>query len=289
MEIKKKGKKTNTTWSKEQIDFLIENGEYASKDYLMKHLDKTWQGIYNKMRDKLGIRRKTRDKKYINHKYFNDVDEKKIYFLGFIYMNATTKIFNKENKSSISYNRISIETSIKKLDILNYLLNELELPSDNVIELKRCNTYRITICNMNIINNLNEFGIAKNNKLNNNPPVDIEREIFSHFVRGLIDGKSSYGIKEYYMYIKFRCGDDYSKTIEFKNLIESFNIKNTKILIEKKISKVSIITSYYLAIRCTDDSFYNFIYKDKEKSFYCKEVEKEIRHYAQIIKMLYNA
>lgn len=121
----------------------------------------------------------------INENYFDKIDTpNKAYILGFLYADGG-------NTSNYDKKRYCVTITLKQSDvqILNDIKNEIGYESP--IKLREYNNGPIAtfdICNKHIVLKLHELGVVPNKTLTLQFPEWLDKNLYSHFIRGYFDG-----------------------------------------------------------------------------------------------------
>ncbi len=143
---------------------------------------------------------------------------------------------------------------------------------------KKNSTIRLSLCGVNLINNLSEIGIDKGNKIRRQ--VDIptwiwtKKEYKTACVRGLIDTDGGlYFHKHWIKGIKYRnlglCFTSYSKPLlnSVSKILGTFNIKHSLVK-NKRIYVYSLkeIYNYFAIFKSSNEKLYNTLINHETKS-----------------------
>lgn len=131
-----------------------------------------------------------------NENYFETIDnEHKAYWLGFIMADGYIHLSN--NKTSRTSKRLSINISIKDIEILNNFQKDINISKNCIKIYTPKGTYSsnqmcsITINSKILVNNLIKNGINFNKTGHEYIPNTIPNELIRHFIRGFLDGDGS--------------------------------------------------------------------------------------------------
>lgn len=187
--------KRGITWNNDEIKLLKKHYPYASKEYLIKLFpNRTYINIRNKA-EKIGLKRISQDRYYVNHEAFSEWNEYSAYFLGFILADG-----------HLCYNGdkyLQICVSIRDKDILEKFISYTEyagsitkghkekhnvnISGDYISNVS--STVRVTISNAKIVKDIIDKGVQAGNKTYTAKfPENIPNNMLRHFIRGVIDG-----------------------------------------------------------------------------------------------------
>lgn len=181
-----KKKATGENWSSKEDDFLLNNFEFASRDYLLRNLDRSWSSIYQRGLLTHKLNRKSQDKYYINHKKMNGWNKEIAYILGFILADGYIMYKTKERNET----SLQIEIADYDVDILNKIKSYLEF--EGPVAISNRGTVKLNISNMMIIEELIRKGYPIKNKTFSTKWIEnIPTQYVNHFIRGIFDGDGS--------------------------------------------------------------------------------------------------
>lgn len=184
-------KSYGTYWTDKENSIIHEHFEYAPKEYLMNLLpNRTWVAIVQHGND-CGLNRKTQDRYTINYRYFSSWNENVAYILGLIA--ADGHIIYHGNSNS---NSLELELAEYDVEILYKILDILESKKPLMYSKKK-HTYKLSISNVKIIEDMIQKGIPYINKTTDICfPSDIPHEFQKDFIRGILDGDGSIYIEK---------------------------------------------------------------------------------------------
>ena len=164
----------NSGLSQAKIGCIYHVGHYIIGDILRKH-------------NISGRDDSHKGRKYtINENYFDIIDSpNKAYILGLLYADGCNYLPQHHVKIELQ------ETDKDILDKINKEINSNKPLFFNPLNDKNSNwknTYRLTITNKHISEQLNELGVVQNKSLILTPPIWLDDELISHFIRGYMDG-----------------------------------------------------------------------------------------------------
>lgn len=150
----------------------------------------------NDVLEKLGVKRDGRSRRqyYLNENYFDNIDTpNKAYILGFFFADGC----NFMKKSTIS---MSLEKHDK--EILEKIRKEIrsERPLEFIQQSKRIDKndyhykdmWRLLLFSSHMCKALNDVGMVPNKSLILKFPENLNKNLYSHFMRGYFDGDGSY-------------------------------------------------------------------------------------------------
>lgn len=181
-----KKKETGENWNLKEDKFLLANFEYASRDYLLRHISRSWASIYQRGLLTHNLNRRSQDKYYINHKKMNGWSQEIAYILGFILADGYI-IYKTEARNQTS---LQIELAEYDIDILHKIKSYLEF--EGPVSTSNRNTVKLNISNMMIIESIINKGYPIHNKTFETKWIeDIPNKYINHFIRGIFDGDGS--------------------------------------------------------------------------------------------------
>lgn len=210
----------------------------------------------------------------LNDNYFEKIDtNNKSYILGFIYADGSVS----------KKNTIEITISIKDIDIINFIIKEVEFTGKTKIITINNNQYvGVRFTSNKMISDLNKLGIIKNKTYESKRLPIVPKEFFNDMVRGFFDGDGSIHSnkrdnrsKEYT--ISF--SSNISVLGQIKNYLHDCEISSSKIRLRHKDS----IYSGQLEIRgsVNIEKFYKLIYT--QNSFYLNRKHERFIEFLSII------
>lgn len=177
--------------------------KYLSNLYTVKELAEEYsvnKTSVSRLLQRNGI--ELRNSRYhFNQDFFDVIDtEEKAYWLGFLY--ADGYINSKANKVSLRIkdnDAYILEEFAKHLDSnipIKYYTHTHQLPNSE--KMHTLHYAELTICNINIKEDLIKHGCFENKTLILNFPFHIPQELYRHFIRGYMDGDGciTYGSKQ---------------------------------------------------------------------------------------------
>lgn len=181
-----KKRNSGENWNFKEDNFLIKNFEYASKDYLLHHINRSWSSIYQRGLITHNLSRKSQDKYYINHEKLNGWNQEISYILGFVLADGHIMYKTKSRNA----NSLQIELAVYDIDILEKIKSYLDFKGP--ISLTKRGTAKLSISNTMIIEELIKKGCpAKDKTFKTKWIENIPDEYLNHFVRGIFDGDGS--------------------------------------------------------------------------------------------------
>lgn len=184
----------NISWSDKELALLQEHYQYASKGYLMRLFpQKTYTNIRNKA-TKLGLKRISQDRYYVDHEAFSQWNEQSAYFLGFILADG--------HLCYAGDKYIQICVSERDKDILekficytkyegHILKGQPEKHNINISGQYISNvssTLRVNISNARIVQDIIKKGVPAGNKTYTATFPYVPPKYMKDFIRGIIDG-----------------------------------------------------------------------------------------------------
>ena len=219
--------------------------------------------VITRILDKCGIQRRNggRRKYKLNENYFDDIDTpNKAYILGFLYADGS----NSESKCTISM-------SLQEED--RYILEKIrkEVGSEKPLEFldysnkhdggyNYKNQYRLLMFSRHMCDALKDKGVVPNKSLVLQWPTFLRDDLYSHFLRGYIDGDG------YIQPHKWEHCVDFISTYDFCKKAQEY-IEN-KLGIKCRLDDASChngITTYlYIRYKEQVKLFLDYIYQDAE-------------------------
>ena len=207
-------------WNDLEDEILREHFNYAPKNYLMTLLpNRTWNSILQRGIKFHKLSRLTKDRIFVNYKFFDEWNNINSYVVGFIL--ADGHLIDKKESHSLQ-----IEVAIKDIDILQKIKSALQFQGDLYIT---GNSAKLQCNNVNIVKQLKNKGVPSVNKSYVAKFPDNLPSIFQKpFIRGLIDGDGWSRIEKYdNVYNVGLCGT-YELVSEVKKLLP-VNCENNQI------------------------------------------------------------
>lgn len=123
---------------------------------------------------------------FVDETYFNNIDSSnKAYILGLISADGCVRLSPPELSIQLQYRDKHILIDIKKeMQFKGEIKDSVRNTSKGVIK----KYSRIRICNKNIVNSINHYGIHPRKTYGLSVPTCINTENFRHFLRGYFDG-----------------------------------------------------------------------------------------------------
>ncbi len=175
-------------WTSEEDQIIIQHFEYAPKEYLMRMLpNRSWLSIFQRGSSFFNLQRKSQDKYYLNYNFFSEWNENVAYIIGLIAADGHLRYHSSKNNS----NSLELELSASDIDILNKICSLLET-NKPLIYNKVKNTYKLSISNVKIIEDLISKGIPYKNKTTSICfPTNMPTKYNKDYIRGIMDGDGS--------------------------------------------------------------------------------------------------
>lgn len=240
-------------WEKEEKEFLLKHyGKLAPAD-IAKKLNRTVKSVGLKAYY-LGV---TNKYEYKNHKHSYDVSFFEKWSNNLAWLVGIMLSDGYISNESIKTRFIRIKMCDK--DVI-YKIKKIVRYSSNIYMYKPSNgnktSYSITLCGEVIWQFFNSMGMDSNKSYNAHIPVNIPKEYFSHFLRGVFDGDGSIIInKDKYLAARI-CGT--KRVVEF--IREYLSINST---IHSNKSDTNFIVQYTGSDAL---QFLGFIYKNSIKN-----------------------
>jgi len=131
------------------------------------------------------------NKKYeINENFFDVIDNQdKAYFLGFLYADGC----NKTNRNVVT---LSLKEDDKEIleKLNNLIFKEKKLSYEIVKKNNTSNRFNLVIHNKHMSNKLIELGVDRRKTFKIVYPTWLDKQFYSHFIRGYMDGDGYIGI-----------------------------------------------------------------------------------------------
>ncbi len=253
----------NTKISEDKYDEIVKLYESGLSTVKIATLYGVTHKVITKILDKKGIKRcNNSNRKYkLNEAYFDEIDTpNKAYILGFLYADGS----NSENKCTISM-------SLQEED--GYILEKIrqEIGSEKPLEFldysnkhdggyNYKNQYRLLMFSRHMCNALKNKGVMPNKSLILKWPTFLRDDLYSHFLRGYIDGDG------YIQPHKWEHCVDFISTYDFCRQAQIY-IEN-KLGIKCKLNEASChngVTTYlYIRYKEQVKLFLDYIYQDAE-------------------------
>ena len=180
-------------WSKEEIDYILQNYENMSWQEIAKELNRTPNSVQMKVK-RLGLKKYPY---YCDKDFFHNIDtEEKAYWLGFIVADGWVA-YGKDNSGELGIElKLSDIEHLKKFNKSingNYKINirERKSPFKEDATIKMCG---IRIYSIQIVNDLCNFGVIPH-KTHQIKLADLNENLMPHFIRGYFDGDGSIYIR----------------------------------------------------------------------------------------------
>ena len=180
-------------WSKEEIDYILQNYENMSWQEIAKELNRTPNSVQMKVK-RLGLKKYPY---YCDKDFFHNIDtEEKAYWLGFIVADGWVA-YGKNNSGELGIElKLSDIEHLKKFNKSingNYKINirERKSPFKEDATIKMCG---IRIYSIQIVNDLCNFGVIPH-KTHQIKLADLNENLMPHFIRGYFDGDGSIYIR----------------------------------------------------------------------------------------------
>lgn len=166
----------------QEIEIIDKYNNGVSINKLSKEYDLDWHWIERMLiRNNVTLRKRYK----INENYFDQIDTpNKAYILGFLYADGG-------NTSNYDNKRYCITITLKQSDV--QILNDIksEIGYEAPIKFREYDNGPIAtfdICNKHIVLRLHELGVIPNKTLTLQFPKWLEKNLYSHFIRGYFDG-----------------------------------------------------------------------------------------------------
>lgn len=267
-------------WSKEEIDYILQNYENMSWQEIAKVLNRTPNSVQMKVK-RLGLKKYPY---YCDKDFFHNIDtEEKAYWLGFIVADGWVKCY--KNNSG----ELGIELKLSDIEHLrkfnksingNYKITtrERKSPFKEGATIQMCG---IRVYSIQMVNDLIELGVIPNKSYNTTFPT-IPKELISHFIRGYFDGDGS---------IFLHSKKQQNISLKFTSTCISFLEEIRSILYEQGINSYIVVgrskystTDYYDLVfggMANVDKMLDYMYKDA--SIYLdRKIQKAIWLYKQL-------
>lgn len=164
-------------------DFILQNYQTMTAEQIAKETGKTIGNIRNYLH-RMGLQAYRYSKLNINHYYFRNMNANIAYILGFTTADGT--VCNENGRMRLRYT-----LQLQDIEILEFIKNELA-PNAKI---KNYRDNEISLC-MNskyLVNDIYNFGIMPN-KTGKEKLINIPKEYFYDYLRGLFDGDGTVGI-----------------------------------------------------------------------------------------------
>jgi hypothetical protein len=276
------------TWTKDEIDFLLENYSTKGIDFCSNHLNYKKSKIY-RMSHKLNLKMLPNiKKKYIgksdklcnvNPNNFRNIQTKEVsYLLGLIWSDGYVKHYNHNYNIVLTMVEDDINNIKKTLDkIGKWHYNLIKKQKDSWK-----NTIRVSTNNKRIYDILFDYDFTEKSKKSPNKLLsNIPKELHNYFYLGIIDGDGCF----YYKKLKNSTTRQFSISSTYEQdwtyVEELFKSLNVKFSIGRYCKKDD--SSSYSSIRVTNKEdikkIGDFIYINKKNIGLSRKYEK----YLQII------
>lgn len=253
----------NTKISEDKYDEIVKLYESGLSTVKIATSYGVTHKVITRILDKKGIKRRNNgNRKYkLNEAYFDEIDTpNKAYILGFLYADGS----NSEHKCTISM-------SLQEED--GYILEKIrqEIGSEKPLEFldysnkhdggyNYKNQYRLLMFSRHMCNALKNKGVVPNKSLILKWPTFLRDDLYSHFLRGYIDGDG------YIQPHKWEHCVDFISTYDFCRQAQIY-IEN-KLGIKCRLDEASChngVTTYlYIRYREQVKLFLDYIYQDAE-------------------------
>ena len=216
-----------------------------------------------KILDKMGVKRRNNgSRKYkLNESYFDDIDTpNKAYILGFLYADGS----NSEKKCTISM-------SLQEDD--RYILEKIrqEIGSEKPLEFldysnkhdggyNYKNQYRLLMFSRHMCDTLKDKGVVPNKSLILKWPTFLRDDLYSHFLRGYIDGDGYIQPHKWEHCVNFISTYDFCRQAQI--YIE--NKLGIKCRLDEASCHNGVTTYLYIRYREQVKLFLDYIYQDAE-------------------------
>lgn len=211
---------------------------------------------------KITKRRISRSKYYCNHLFFSQVNEKSLYWAGFIAADGC--VFKRNNNKTLI-----ISLSERDVCHLDKLKNDIEfdgplaksITKHSVSNSKWNDSIKRSICisSARIFNDLQTYNICPNKtKIYTFPEWLQNHPLVNHFMRGYVDGDGSYFLDKSRDRICF----ELRGTKEFLDVYKSILDQNIKITNSNKVTTPDSTSKIKYYGNNTVASLYEFLYKD---------------------------
>ena len=272
--INKKG------WSKEEIDFVLNNYENMTIKEIAKSLNRSESAIHIKA-SRLGLKKYPY---YCDKDFFHNIDtEKKAYWLGFIVADGWVA-YGKNNAGELGIElKLSDINHLKKFNKSingNYKIytKERQHPFKEEAIIQICG---IRIYSIQMVNDLVAWGVVPNKSYKIIFPT-LPKELIPHFIRGYFDGDGS---------IFLHSKKQQNISLKFTNTCLSFLEEIRSVLYEQGISSYIVVgRSKYSTVDYYDlvfggmanvDKMLDYMYKDANV-YLDRKIKKAIWLYKQL-------
>lgn len=168
-------------WKASEDAMILKHFEYAPKDFLLSVLpDRTWSSIWQRGSKKFGLSRKTKDRAYVNYRFFDKWTEQSAYVYEYIMADGHIHLGK--------CNYLQIDASTKDVDILKKIQLVMDFRG-SLYSMDNGEATRLQIDNVNLIKQLADKGIPLYRKsYEAKLPESFPKEYVRDCIRGLIDG-----------------------------------------------------------------------------------------------------
>lgn len=193
----------------------------------------------------------------INENYFDVIDSpNKAYILGLLYADGN----NGKNHC------VSISLQEKDKDILRKI--NIELQNDKPLKLIEYSTknpnwsnqYQLSFTSKYMSSKLADLGMTPNKSLQLRFPTILQKNYYSHFIRGYFDGDGSIPSNQDDMHVSLVSTLDFCQVVQ-KILKEELNVNSSIYLCHKKDSPTRTLS---IAGRIQTKRFLDYLYKDAD-------------------------
>lgn len=190
-------KARGVVWTEQQNEYLKTHFKYAPQEVITELIpNKSWNAIWQHATKALHLTRKTKDRNYINYKFFDKWDEETAYIIGFILADGHIHL-GKCNYMQIEVAKYDIDILQKIAKALDYKGKLYEM--SNSVKLQNDNRY--------LIQQIANKGIPLQDKSYVAEfPNTIPKMYIRDCIRGLIDGDGWSRIDESGSYNLGLCG-----------------------------------------------------------------------------------
>lgn len=208
-----------------------------------------------------GIKLKERKLKEYNRNIFNKIDtEEKAYWLGFILADGC--IFRQE---------LRIKLGIKDINHLKKFCNFIGLDEKSIKIVTHTTTKKklckVILASKELCDDLRKHGIHEKKSMYEEPYLNLDKNLFSHYLRGFFDGDG--GIAHDFSRIAFTSSRKMNSFLR-KYFIKNLSIRKTKILTKGKITDFAIYNKED-KLKVLDYLYKNSsIYLDRKYELYCR-------------------
>lgn len=217
-----------------------------------------------------------RPRKYtLNENYFSKIDSnEKAYIIGFLYADG-----------SISYRRLSIGISINDIDVLVFIMNQLNYNGVIHHHMLRGREYvTLSIYSKKMVNDLIKIGIVPNKTYMSKTIPYVKDKFISHFLRGFFDGDGSIYSSNYRKNPEYGICFSSNKLVleDIKKILTTKNITTGKI--RRRYIDNDISCMLEIKGNVNIEKMYILLYKDT--NFFLKRKYERFMKFFEILSKL---